>query len=515
MIMRHLTLIKRLFILAQSIQMIRTISLIFLICISFKEAYGTPPSWTINGNTYQNSMTGIFIVSDECIASNDPGDMVAVFDISGEIRGVEQTDVNGKAFLTIYSNGAGEELFFKIYDAGTDKVFNIYDYTLTFISDGSVGTPPDDPIELNFDSQPTGVDAGPDQEIWNNTMTTLEASGDGHWKIIFGAGGSISNPGIPNPILTGVLGQRYILAWTLNDDGGCIGETDEMEVVFVINEPENNAGTCSDGLDNDGDGNTDCEDGDCGRPVVTDIIITEPTPINCTSTESDGTFEIIHTGADLFSLDMGNTTQSANIFSGLDAGTYEIWMQNNLAGCIEIISVELENNFNPLETVGEIEVAGPKVVCVNTDSVYYSLEDIPELGMLTWSYSGTGVTIEPNEFSVKLNFSNDATGGFLTAVLTEDCGFLDSQLAIDIADPAQCGFSVCPKNISITNAEINAPGAPKVFRAGVSMTLNAQIPNEDFEFTAGTSITFLNGFEFGKGENMLIDIFNCNRFVSN
>ena len=486
--------------------------LVFILLMLYSlDIFSAPPEWVVNENDFQNSMTAIFTISDECIPSGDDADIVAAFDISGQIRGVELTDLMGRAFMTIYSNGAGEEIFFKVYDASTDMVYNIYDYTLIFVSDGSVGTPPDDPVILNFDSNTEGVDAGPDQEIWNNTTTQLSAVGSGNWKIIEGVGGSLTDPSDPMTTLTGVLGRTYTLAWTLSDTEGCIGETDEMEVIFVIDQPEDNPLTCGDGLDNDGDGLTDCDDEDCGRPIVLNVNTNDPTTIDCDNTQSDGTIEIIHTGGELFSLDMGMTTQSSGLFSNLSAGTYEVWIQNSLADCIEIETVELVNNFDPLEAVGQIQIEGPSNICKGTQGVHFSLVSTPPLGSLDWSYSGTGVTIEENGYVAKLSFSSDATAGILTATLTEDCGLRQAEFTINISPDSVCFGAPCVFNSLITNDVIQAPNSPHVYRSQINTTVNAQLNAADYEFSAGNSVIFSNGFESKANQNLRVDMMECFR----
>jgi hypothetical protein len=190
-------------------------------------------------------------------------------------------------------------------------------------------------------------------------------------------------------------------------------------------------------------------------------------------------------------------------------------MQNNIAGCIEIISVTLENNYNPLDVVGEIEIVGPDFVCASTNDVIFELGDLPALGTIDWTYTGTDVQIIENGFGANLDFGNGATGGLLIANLTEDCGTLADTLIIIISDPALCVIANCPKSAEITNSIIDAPGAPHVYRASADLTLNVQIMMHDYQFSGGTEVQFSNGFEFGIGSNLLVEIKDCELPISN
>ncbi len=453
-------------------------------------------------------MVAIITVSDECIPSASSFDIVGAFDLSGQIRGVQMTDVDNKAFLTIFSNGAGEDIFFKVYDASTDQVYNIYDVTVTFVSDGEVGTPPDPPLILNFDSVPNGVNAGPDQEVFNMTTTTLEATGTGHWLIINGVGGSLSDVNNPTATFTGVIGSVYTIAWTLSDNQGCIGETDEVEIVLVTDEPENNLVTCLDGLDNDGDGLTDCSDPDCGLGNSLTSNTVDPTPIDCDNTQADGSISVVKQGAELYSLDMGTTTQTTGDFSNLDAGTYSVWVQNSIANCIEIIEIILDNNFDPLQGIGPIGIGGPAVLCPGIEGVLYSLINRPSIGTLSWTYTGSDGTITGSDLG-NLSLGNTDSGGQLIATLTEDCGTISDTLTITIGDPTICSIARCSKNIEITNATLNQPNAPQVYRASGRMNLNTQITHDSYEFTGTVEVLFTNGFSIQEGLQLIADIRTC------
>jgi hypothetical protein len=467
------------------------------------------PDWQDPVGAYTNTMIGTFTMSDECVPSMDPNDIIAVFDIVGNIRGVNKTSSNSRAFVTIRGEGSAESLYFKVYDAGTDKVYNIYNTSITFSSDGNVGSP-SNPMLLNFDSAPSGADAGMDQEVFSMTTTSLSAQATGSWTIVEGAGGSFVNANSPTTVFNGRIDTKYILAWTLDNAAGCIGETDEVVIYFVLDEPEDGTRTCTDGLDNDGDGLTDCADPNCGRPVITSIATVDPTPIDCNSTALDGSFTISHTGADLFSLDMGVTPQGSNSFSGLMAGTYNVYMQNSTSGCSATGEAKLENTLDPIGNINEMNVMGPEMLCMGLQDVNYSL-DVPALGTLIWSYTGTDVSISSIGNTGMADFGSSSTAGGIVATMSSACSSISDTLQVVFANPFLCSFSNCPATADITTSLIESTNAPQVYRVGMELKSSAIIRNYNYEFTAGNSVTLESGFSIATGLNFVADIKKCSK----
>lgn len=465
------------------------------------------PNWTVNYADFQNTMTAIVAISDECVPSADANDIVAAFDITGQIRGVEPTIVGNNAFLTIGSNGAGEMIYFKVYDASTNAVYNIYNTSISFLGDSNIGTVPE-PFILNFDSNPTGASAGPDQEIFNMTTTTLAASGTGSWSIVEGEGGSFLDASSATTVFNGVIATKYILAWTLDNAAGCIGETDEVVIYFVIPADENITLTCTDGLDNDGDGLTDCDDPDCGKPDVTDVVVVQPTPIDCNSTQSDGSITIIQTGADSFSIDMGENYQLMNAFSGLTTGTYNVLLKSNAQGCILNIERELENLIDPIKDVLGIKLTGPTVLCKGSEAVKFEI-DQPNLSVLNWTYTGSDVTIVKDGDAGLVSFGSNATEGDIVATMSSTCSVHSDTLGIVFANDFLCSFSNCPPSISISTGVIESAMSPQVYRAGIDLISNAQLSNKNFEFTAGNSLQFETGFSIDQGLSFIAGIQSC------
>ena len=101
------------------------------------------PTWTVNPNLYDYSMTitGKMLVDGN--ASVDVNDMVAAF-IGGECRGVTNVKYQSAlqdyfAFLMIYSNNPTGTVTFKIYDASENKEYSV-GASLSFAVNGIVGS---------------------------------------------------------------------------------------------------------------------------------------------------------------------------------------------------------------------------------------------------------------------------------------------------------------------------------------------------------------------------------------
>ena len=482
-------------------------TLIIIICCAHGIANAQQPNWQVNYADFQNTMTVVIAVSDECVPSADPMDIVAAFDITGQIRGVEPTIINNKALLTVGSNGSGEQIYFKVYDASTDRVYNIYNTTVPFIGDETIGSIAE-PMLLNFDSNPLGASAGPDQELFNTASTVLQATGVGSWSLVEGAGGSISMPADPQSTFTGVIGTSYTLAWTLDNAAGCIGETDEVIIHMVIPSDEDNPQACSDGLDNDGNGLTDCMDPGCGKPTVLSMTKTDPTPIDCSTTQADGLISLSQSGGDLLSIDMGATMQPSSTFENLIAGDYNVLIRNSTSGCEAIVNITLDNTLDPLTSVTSMEVKGPDIICKGQDAIMYEI-DIPAVADLSWSYSGTDVTINEMGEAAFIDIGPDATSGQLVATMASACSSITASMDIAFANDFLCGFANCPANVNLTTGLLQSLNAPRIYRAQMDLTSNAEVPSYLYEFSAGTSLNFNPGFTITGGQPFIAEIKTC------
>jgi len=102
-----------------------------------------------------------------------------------------------------------------------------------------------DTIVIHFNANPTIANAGPDQNLCGVTSTTLNANsptiGTGSWNLISGTGDSIFSPNDPHSGFKGILGQTYILRWTISNSP-CQSFQDTVVIHFNANPTVANAG---------------------------------------------------------------------------------------------------------------------------------------------------------------------------------------------------------------------------------------------------------------------------------
>jgi len=115
--------------------------------------------FTVDPNSYNFSMDGIFIAEKHCSVLNDTSNIIAAY-INGLCRGSSKTNTsfggNSLANFKIYSNlMAGDEIYFKLYDAQTNQILNISD-TVLFASGSQVGSN-SNPYPLHYNNPPTAL----------------------------------------------------------------------------------------------------------------------------------------------------------------------------------------------------------------------------------------------------------------------------------------------------------------------------------------------------------------------
>ena len=118
-----------------------TIILFFTVSTLFASTH-TTPTWVINPNDYQYSMSVVGLLNLNCSDLANANNKVAAF-VNGECRGVAQSNsiVNGKnlAYLIIYSNSPlGETVELKYYNAANDLVYTAKE-TIQFTDNAAFG----------------------------------------------------------------------------------------------------------------------------------------------------------------------------------------------------------------------------------------------------------------------------------------------------------------------------------------------------------------------------------------
>ncbi len=87
---------------------------------------------------------------------------------------------------------------------------------------------------------------------------------------------------------------------------------------------------CTNGTDDDGDGLIDCNDPNCGKPVISNVNSNDPP---CPIGSGGGSIAITATGSNLeYRLDNGSW-QSSSIFNDLAIGSYTVYVRNSSTAC--------------------------------------------------------------------------------------------------------------------------------------------------------------------------------------
>ncbi len=227
---------------------------------------------------------------------------------------------------------------------------------------------------------------------------------------------------------SGILANRnaaieYIFPFT-EDLGKTEIITTNFENSFSLLEEE-----CGDGIDNDSDGMTDCEDDDCG-PQITNVQFTVPTACDAT----DGSISISVTGGlppYRFSIDNGLTwqTNSGN-YTNVTNDTYNIRVSNADGTCIKAYpSIDVNNPDSPI--LDSVIVEDPSLCFLNNGTL-----DIFARGTgLEYSIDGG------NTFSSQANYTGLAAGVYRVRVRKGEC--VVSHPNVFIIEPK------CASNIAI------------------------------------------------------------------
>lgn len=116
---------------------------LFFALILFAENLLAQPTWSVTPSDFQYNMTMITELNVNGTYLRSTNDVIGAFS-GGICRGVAQPIYNADrdkyyAYLTVYSNGPGDVINFKVYDSSTGVETNI-SRTITFAPDASVGS---------------------------------------------------------------------------------------------------------------------------------------------------------------------------------------------------------------------------------------------------------------------------------------------------------------------------------------------------------------------------------------
>ncbi len=241
------------------------------------------------GNSTQNLYTSVFPLTDLAPV----GSLIAELQINYETVLIDGAD--GKVFIF------GKENYTGCVDTDNDGIPDFQD--LDSDGDGCPDAIEGDASFVNNDLVSTSMPGGNSGSAYNGTSTD---------PITTNLGNTVDADGVP-------IGSG--LPQGIGDSQN--GSVQSTNCVF--------SEICNDGIDNDGDGQIDCADGDCGTPTISSITPTNPT--NCPSLDN-GSIVINATGSNLqYSINNGTSYQASNTFTGLSSNGYTIRVRNSVTGC--------------------------------------------------------------------------------------------------------------------------------------------------------------------------------------
>ncbi|MFT7159473.1 MAG: hypothetical protein ACI9GZ_000641, partial [Bacteroidia bacterium] len=134
------------------------------------------PNWTLNSNSFENSMTVVAVILVDGVELTSTNNLVGAF-VGTELRGVGSTSfVNSEnryvATMLVRSNvGAGEMITFKMYDSEKDAVFEAVN-SFEFLNDGIEGNT-SVPIIVKDNNEPTNIELSANTVDENLAVATV------------------------------------------------------------------------------------------------------------------------------------------------------------------------------------------------------------------------------------------------------------------------------------------------------------------------------------------------------
>jgi hypothetical protein len=118
---------------------------------------------------------------------------------------------------------------------------------------------------------------------------------------------------------------------------------------------------------------------------------------------------------------INGTTSSISINFSANATSGNLTVKGNNSCGDGVISSNYPITINPLPLAAG-NISGTAVVCQGQSNISYSVPVISNTSSYTWSYSGTGASINGSTSSTTINFSSNATSGNLTVRGNNACG---------------------------------------------------------------------------------------------
>ncbi len=201
--------------------------------------------------------------------------------------------------------------------------------------------------------------------------------------------------------------------------------------------------SCTDGIDNDGDGMTDCDDDDCS-PIVMTISGQDPTDCNLDNGNIIVTAAGGQTSSYLYSIDMGQTWQSSAAFGSLGGGVYQVMVANSDETCPRISpDVILQNPLPPTilnilsgnSTSCEQPNGNITILATGSMAVLYSID-----GGQTYQESGQFTGLSGDTYEIKIKNENGSCEISQDNVVLQD-PVQPNISNVNTQNPSACGMS--------------------------------------------------------------------------
>ena len=179
---------------------------------------------------------------------------------------------------------------------------------------------------------------------------------------------------------------------------------------------------------------------------TTSVAGANQSPCNATSLNLPGNTPVVGTG--LWTVVSGtsgwfNTPDATNsnaLFGGPPGHTYVLkWTITN-GSCTSSSTVNISFPFSPAQPSSY--TSAPTAVCQGSTNNVYTVPAVSGAISYSWSYSGTGATINGTGNSVTVNFSNTATSGTMSVAAINGCGTGTARtIAVTVSAIPLAGFS--------------------------------------------------------------------------
>lgn len=206
--------------------------------------------------------------------------------------------------------------------------------------------------------------------------------------------------------------------------------------------------------------------------------------------------------------------QAVNPLVGVSEGQFAVQVTDGDLCTVEG-TLTVFKAADPLTNIAGKFLNGPEVVCPGVVNVLYDLKPMSGMNNISWYYGGganVNITEMDGGMMASVEYGAGAVSDYLKVNLSNYCSVKTDSLLIKYANPFWCAnYSNCTPTVHITSGLLQSANTPQVYHAGSTMTLNANVPQKNYEFKAGQTIEFQHGFEVPLGAEIKARILPCNQ----